>query len=151
MSLETVAWLQRIRGVEREHLAAQLAAAQLLSRAAHDSSILGSLLKYKDVRVMAARLEGTYIVRLFAEFETGLRLFWPTARNADPPGRTVDLIDGLAATRRIPAQVRTNAHGVREFRNALVHEREIAVDPIPLAEARAHVCRFFSYLPQNWH
>ena len=58
-------------------------------------------------------LELTYIIRLFAEFETGLRLFWPTARGTEPPGRTRDLVDGIAATRRIPFQELVNAHAVR--------------------------------------
>jgi hypothetical protein len=96
------------------------------------------------------RLEGTYIIRLFAEFETGLRLFWPTARGTDPPARTRDLIDGVAATRRVPNGERLNAHAVREYRNFLVHERDEEVVPISIVEARGYLCRFFAFLPPTW-
>jgi hypothetical protein len=83
---------------------------------------------------------------LFAEFETGLRLFWPSARANEPPGRTRDLMDGVAATRRIPDDELRNAHAVRGYRNTLVHEREEDIDPISIAEARKHLCKFLSFL-----
>ena len=99
---------------------------------------------------MAERLDGTYIIRLFAEFETGLRLFWPTAKGTDPPSRTRDLLDGVAAYRRIPHDELKNAHAVREYRNLLVHERDEAMEPIPIADARHQLIKFFSFLPPNW-
>src|SRR5262249_35993026 len=107
-------------------------------------------LKRHDIIIASERLESTYVIRLFAEFEAGLRLFWPTARGTDSPGRMRDLIDGVAATRRGPNAERKNPHAVREYRNALVHLREAEADPISIAEARGHVCRFFSFLPPTW-
>jgi hypothetical protein len=99
---------------------------------------------------MAERLDGTYLIRLFAEFETGLRRFWPTAKRTEPPGRTRDLMDGVGATCGIDHIVRDHAHAVREYRNALVHERDEPVAPLPVAVARSHLCRFFGFLPPNW-
>jgi hypothetical protein len=99
---------------------------------------------------MAERLEGSYAVRLFAEFETGLRLYWAIARSTDPPSRTAHLIDGIAATRRIPDHLRKNVHRVREYRNSLIHERDEPTAPIGISECRGHLCRYFSYLPPIW-
>ncbi|HZW32292.1 MAG TPA: hypothetical protein VFF52_16385 [Isosphaeraceae bacterium] len=119
--------------------------------AAHrDPTVLTGGLKLHDIEIASEHLQGTYVIRNFAEFEAALRLFWRTARGTDPPGRTRDLIDGVAATRRVPNGAHTNAHAVREYRNALVHVREEEVDPIPIAAARGHVCRFFAFLPPTW-
>ena len=51
------------------------------------------------MRGLSVRLEGTYVIRLFAEFETGLRLYWATIRQTEPP--TQHLLDGIAARRAI--------------------------------------------------
>jgi len=143
-------WLERIRGVELEFRAARRAADFLLAQAVSDPTILGNEVKWEHVRRMSERLDGTYIVRLFAEFETGLREFWPTARGTEPPGRTVDLVDGIAATRRIPDAIRLRTHEVRNYRNSLVHERDDPVDPVAVDVARGFLCRFFGHLPPDW-
>lgn len=143
-------WLRRIKSVEREHSATRLAIDRLLAMAEHDSTILERDIAVRDVRHASDRLDGTYVIRLFAEFETGLRLFWSSARGTDPPSRTRDLIDGVAATRRIPYDQLQDAHAVRDYRNSLVHEREEAIEAIPIADARGHLCRFFSFLPPDW-
>jgi hypothetical protein len=95
-------WLRRIKAIEQEHASTRLAIDRLWEAAHRDPTILTWDLKLHDIRIASERLEGTYIIRLFAEFEAGLRLFWPMARGTDPPSRTRDLIDGVAATRRVP-------------------------------------------------
>jgi hypothetical protein len=143
-------WLQRIKAVEREHAVARRAIDWLLESAKRDPTVLKGDLKLRDIENASERLEGTYLIRLFAEFETGLRLFWPAAKGTDPPNRTRDLLDGVAAARRIPDHQLKQAHAVREYRNVLVHEREEETAPIPLAQARSHLCTFFSFFPLNW-
>ncbi len=93
-------------------------------------------------------LKGTYVIRLFAEFETGARQCWVANWNTDP--KTADLLDGLAARRGIPDTLRDNALLVREYRNALVHERDDQPEPIAIATARGYLCHFFSFLPPQW-
>jgi hypothetical protein len=85
---------------------------------------------------------------LFAEFETGLRVFWKTIRDTEPS--TQDLLNGIAARRGIPHDRNANAHAVREYRNTLVHERDEEVVSISIAEARGVLCRFFAFLPPTW-
>jgi hypothetical protein len=103
----------------------------------------------RDLTRASDMLEGTYLTRMFAEFETGLRLFWDTIQDTNPRAR--DLLDGLAARRGVPDEDRDNAHLVREYRNSLVHEREDEdLEPIPIARARSHLCTFFKRLPLEW-
>jgi hypothetical protein len=142
-------WLRRIKAVEREHAAVQLATSRLLEAGRRDPTLLKAEVKYRDIVEAEKALEGTYIIRLFAEFETGLRQFWESVRDTHP--RTRDLLEGIAATRAIPDQQLSDAHEVRECRNSLVHEREDEeAEPIPIAVARGYLCRFFSFLPYQW-
>lgn len=128
----------------------RLAANRLLMAATSDPAVLVDDLTPRDIRHAAERLEGTYVIRLFAVYEAGLRQFWSTARGPVPPSRTRDLLDGVAATRSIPHQQRIDAHAVREFRNTLVHVRDEAAAPIVIRDARGALCRFLSFLPPLW-
>jgi hypothetical protein len=141
-------WQKRIKALERQHAAVQLGALRLLESARRDPTVLKGDVEYRDVVNASKDLEGTYIIRLFAEFETGLRLYYDTLRDTNP--RTRDLLDSLAALCGISDIHRDTAHLVREYRNSLVHEREEAVASIPIAEARGYLCRFFSFLPYEW-
>jgi hypothetical protein len=141
-------WQSRIRAVEREYVAMRQAANHFLQAALADPTILEENLRQGEIVVASKNLEGTYIIRLFAEFETGARQYWAANWSTDP--KTADLINGLAARREIPDTQRDNAHLVREYRNALVHEREEKPEPMPIAVARSYLCHFFSFLPQRW-
>jgi uncharacterized protein (DUF2164 family) len=143
-------WLNRVKAVEREHAAARFAVEFLLDSTQRDVTLLVADLRIRDLKNAAERLEGTYIVRLFAEFEASLRTYWTSVRGADPPVRTRDLIDGVAARRKIPFDAIQHAHTVREVRNYLVHEREKEIDFLAIATARSHLCIFLSFLPREW-
>ncbi len=141
-------WQSRIKTVEREYLAMRQAAAHF-QRTAHDEpTILQENLSHGDIVAAAKNLEGTYFVRLFAEFEAGVRQYWDAYWATNP--RTVDLLDGLAARRRIADPLRLAAHRVRQYRNGLVHEREEQTEVVPIADARHYLCHFFSFLPRQW-
>ncbi|HVC97258.1 MAG TPA: hypothetical protein VND64_26495 [Pirellulales bacterium] len=152
MPHELFEWQERIKAVEREHSATRLATERLLAEVERDPTILAleSTIRVRDVRFASERLDGTYIIRLFAEFETGLRLCWNVIRGRDPPNRTRDLLDGVAASRRIPHDVLSQSHVVREYRNALIHERDELPAKIAISDARGRLCRFFSFLPPDW-
>ena len=143
-------WMKRVKAVEREHTATQFATENLLDVVHRDPTALQGDLRVKDLRVASDRLEGTYIIRLFAEFETILRMFWQASRGKDSPSRTRDLLDGVGAKRKVPHDRIQNAHEVRKYRNLLVHEREEEIEPIPIGQARGHLCRFLSFLPFQW-
>jgi len=141
-------WQSRIKAVEREYVAMRQAADHFQQAAASDPNILRENLRRGEIVNASNNLEGTYIVLLFAEFETGARQYWNAIRTTTPG--TAELLDGLAARRGIPDTQLTNGHLVREYRNSLVHEREDRPQPVPIADARHHLCHFFSFLPQQW-
>ena len=141
-------WQSRIKAIEREHVAMRQAADWFSQAAFDDPSILLEDLLHGEIDAASRRLEGTYIIRLFAEFETGARAYWEANWTTHP--KATDLLDGLAARRGIPDTQRDNAHLVREYRNALVHEREDVPDKVPIDKARSYLCHFFSYLPPRW-
>lgn len=143
-------WQMRIKAVEREHAAMRLAIDRLWEVVRVDPTELRGDATLTDIRNASGRLDGTYLIRLFAEFETGLRSYWSAKRKTFPPSRTRDLPDGIAAMRHIRLEILTNAQEVRDYRNALVHEREQVRVPISIAAARRHLCQYFSFLPPGW-
>jgi hypothetical protein len=142
-------WQTRIKAVEREFLAVRIAVDRLQQEVAREPAILRGRVEPRDLTRAAEALEGTYLTRMFAEFETGLRLYCATLRDTNP--RTYELLNSLAGQRTIPDTDRDNAHLVREYRNSLVHEREDEeAEVVPIALARRDLCTFFSYLPREW-
>src|SRR5207244_9284194 len=124
-------WQSRIKAVEREYVAMRQAADRFRQAALDDPTILQGNLRHGEIVVASKNLEGTYVLRLFAEFETGARQFWDANWDTEP--RTVDLINGLAARCGIPETQRDNTHLVRDYRNSLVHERENKPDDVQIA------------------
>jgi hypothetical protein len=141
-------WLTRIKAVEREYRATSQAVAWFLNDAGGDPNVLADDLRHRDIKNASSNLEGTYLIRLFAEFETGVRHYWSANWDTEPPTRS--LLDGLAARQNIPTTTTTRCHLVRDYRNFLVHERESDMAALNLGEARAALCTFFSFLPEQW-
>ena len=73
-------WHERIKAVEREYWSARRAVDRLLAEVVRDPSALGKGPSPRDLRSADEHLEGTYLVRMFAEFETGVRSFWRTIK-----------------------------------------------------------------------
>jgi hypothetical protein len=142
-------WPSRIKAIEREYSAVRLATERLLAQVRADSTIIGKIgLRFRDADHAYGNLEGTYLIRLFAEFETGVRKYWNTVSVSHP--RTEDLVNGVAARRRIDHELINRVHAVREYRNSLVHEREEAVDAVSVSDARGTLCKFLGRLPPEW-
>jgi hypothetical protein len=149
MPNEAFAWLTRVKAVEREHTSTRLAIDRLKRQAQDDPTILLGDLRPRDIGAAAERLDGTYIIRLFAEFETALRHFmresgYAVPRSAEP------LINRVRDRARIPNDDALNAHTVRDYRNTLVHDRREPVDPIPIREATRRLCIFLGWLQRLW-
>lgn len=141
-------WQSRIKAVEREYIAMRQAADRLLEAASADPTILLENLRHREIVRASRNLEGTYVVRLFAEFETGVRQYWEANWPSYP--KAADLLDGLAARCGVPDTQRNNVHSVRDYRNSLVHERDERSEAVPVPVARSYLCRFFSFLPSQW-
>ena len=61
-----------------------------------------------------------------------------------------DVVDSIAARQKVPEDYKDQVHTVREYRNALVHERDDDVEIVAVTAARGYLCRFLSYLPDAW-
>jgi len=136
-------WQSRIKAVEREYVAMRQAADRFRQVARDDPTVVQENLRHREIIMASKNLEGTYVIRLFAEFESGTRQYWSTHRATFP--RTVDLLNALTARCGIPDTYCEKVHSVRDYRNALVHEREEKSQPLPMADARHYLCHFFSF------
>jgi hypothetical protein len=143
-------WHERIKDIEGEYRAVDRLKAQLTA----DPSILGSDNRIRAyLREADRNLEGTYLVRLFAAFEAALRSY-DRARHNDPNRDEVAavLIDSIGGRRGqgISTAVRDGAHAVRLLRNYWAHENDAMPTPLTLAEARARLQKYLSWLPEVW-
>jgi hypothetical protein len=99
-------------------------------------------------------LEGTYLIRLWAVFETAWTSYWRHATNR-PNGRirAFDLIQwaqGVQEGRPVDAAITPLVHQVREYRNFLVHERDTPAPAVPIRDARIRLSTHLSKLPDQW-
>jgi hypothetical protein len=94
-------------------------------------------------------LEATYIVRIFAEFETILRNTPRPQRfrGRQLPTRTRDLITRVASDQSIPDITRDKADNVRRLRNAIVHDSSEPYEIVTIEEALRYLSRFVAKLP----
>jgi hypothetical protein len=143
--------MEQIRAIEREYLVVLIAAEDIGERLRADPSALDTEeLEFADYRNFRENLEATYLIRLFAEFEAGLREAWELAFRRTTVPSVRDLIDSLHAQRLLPDLWRDCVHNIRIYRNVLVHEGGDEAEPIGLREACSDLCRFFSGLPRQW-
>jgi hypothetical protein len=59
-------WMGRIKAVEREHGAIRFGTDRLIAAVNNDPSILEHQVRRPDIGTASARLEGTYIIRVFS-------------------------------------------------------------------------------------
>ncbi|MEO6808301.1 MAG: hypothetical protein ABI353_04230 [Isosphaeraceae bacterium] len=143
--------IERITGVYQEYLAARVAVDLLDQELKIDPGFLTPQgVRGRVARSLRANLETTYFIRLYAEFEGGLRDFWGNALGQDtqPPMR--DLLSAITARRVIPYLWALETDKVRQFRNALVHERPAELMSMPIYDSYQSLCRYFSRLPSYW-
>lgn len=142
--------IERMRAIEREHDVATLANDVFLEVLGQDSALLQRHgLSQSDFKTLKSNLEITFLIRLFAEFETGLKDYWKNGMQKNPKARIVNVIGSIASRRKIPDPARLNAHAVRRFRNMLVHEEDSDAESVEIRSARGYLCRFFGHLPED--
>ncbi|HEX5269184.1 MAG TPA: hypothetical protein VFW33_01790 [Gemmataceae bacterium] len=146
-----LARIERMRGVEREYQVAQVAVDLLKSALRADPSLLAARqLKRAHLELLVAQLEPTYFVRLYSEFEAGLRDVWASHFKKKRRPHAEQLIDALTSRQRVSDDYRRKVHTVRKYRNVLVHEGADETVPVALGRARSFLCTFFSFMPEDW-
>lgn len=141
--------ISRLKDVEREYSTMRFATNCLLKLAGSDSRVLASV-KTLDVKDASERLEGTYFIRLFAEFESSLRVFWALSTTKKTKPKTEDLINGIAARVHISDELKTEVHTIRIYRNSLIHGEDQPHPAITISVGRGHLSHFFSRLESHW-
>ena len=98
--------------------------------------------------------KGTYLVRMYAEFEAGLRDYWKTYLGRDTHPTMVQLVREAIPNQHFPKDYIDDADDVREYRNFLVHD--IEEEPpanmltFTVQEAKSHLCAYFACLDPIW-
>ncbi|QVL31487.1 hypothetical protein KIH39_21980 [Telmatocola sphagniphila] len=146
---EAFDWMTRIKAVEREYGAIRFVTDRLLEEMTVNPAILGNRIIRRDIVTASSHLEGTYIVRIFSEFETALQHFIRAFHIRKPRG-TEPLINRVRDRCRIPQADAEAVHKVREYRNILVHERTKFVVPVDMREATRVLCIFLSRVQGIW-
>ncbi len=143
--------LGQIKAVEREYLVGVAAVATLQTALRKDPSLLNKArVGLADFRNLLENLQKTFLVRLFAEFEAGLREVWVKHARKKAEAAIRDVITSPGVKHDVPETVRENVHAVRKYRNFLVHAGDTKAKAVPLDHARSYLCTFFSRLPDNW-
>lgn len=143
--------LDRLRAVEREFIVAGVSLEFLHEGVRTRPEALASRdLRPRDAIEFAENLEPTYLVRLFAEFESALRDVWAKGyrRKSEPAVRT--LIDSVATRCDVSPTNLEVVHRIREFRNSIVHEGISGSLFVEFSEAKSALGKFLARLPLEW-
>ena len=147
-------WHEHIKDVEGEYQAARIAVDRLKAEVVADP---GPPEKDDEARIPPrCRQEPRRDVPgpPLCRFRGGAPLVRPGAAQRLRPVRSVAsvLIDSIGGRRGqgISTTVREGAHAVRELRNYWAHENEITPAPMTIAQARARLQTYLSWLPDEW-
>ena len=146
--------IERIAAVAREYVAARLAADLLKAQLKSDPNFGRSQgWEARDGAAFRANLESTYVIRIYAEFEAGLRDYWANHLNKKTHPRMAQLLKSLA-DQRLSIDRLEDADAVRQYRNFLVHDESVKAPPemriFTVEEAKSHLCYYFGRLDADW-
>ena len=147
--------IDRLKAVEREFTVVANALERLKIALNDGSVVLPDGITARDLNTARRQLEATYLIRLWAEFETAVRSYhaWLTP-NANLGIRAIDLVNTVGASRigkALSGKRREKVHEVRMYRNSLVHERDDPTPPVAISEARSRLNSFLgAKLPEQW-
>jgi len=153
---ERQAFIDRVKGTNRESYVVTAAVAHYAPVVLAGHAHLPPETSPRDLVAAVDQVESTYLIRMWAEFETALRSYRRRVTgDPDDQIRTKNLIDwtaGVKQGRSISEDVRDDVHKVREYRNFLVHQRDDQEPPaaVTIEEARKHLNTLLHCLPIQW-
>jgi len=146
--------IERINAVVQEYLAAHTAAELLKEQTRSDPSYgVKRGWKPRGGIDFVSNLEATYIIRIYAEFEAGLRDYWLTFRRKNTRPTMNQLLNESIPIRNFTQDIIDCADEVREYRNFLVHDIEDNPSDdttFTVLEAKKHLCTYTSRLDAAW-
>ena len=142
--------IDAINSIQRQYQSALQAIRLLRAEAEKETEFAQQHSLQQDVlHDTETHLEETFIIRMFAEFESTLRAYWDQwmKRSTRPPiGQLIDSV----TPNFTPQDWLDRVHEVREYRNMLVHEDTVAGTIFTLAECHERICRFLNQLDHKW-
>lgn len=136
--------VQQLGAVAEEFIAARAAvsyARRLWPQIAGTSDMQDVRLSH--VQLAAQNIEGTFIIRLFADYETLLQEFLAVRYPGAPiPRHAESLINRVARLRRVPDPVRDGAHDVRSDRDLAVHHGAVGAPALSFTRSLSLLNRF---------
>ncbi len=148
--------MDRVKGAEREYDTVAHAVAHHRRGVEEGVVSLPRGTSRRDLDAAADELEPTYLIRMWAVFETALRSYrrYITGNSDDRIGaeNLIDWTAGIKQGRAISEEVRDDVHEVREYRNFLLHERDDPAPPAAVAidAARRRLNIYLQKLPEHW-
>jgi hypothetical protein len=158
-------WWRYINEVGQEYEASRVAVARLTDQVHENANVLADEPKARSGLLRASQnLEGTYLVRIFAAFESALRSYerwWHPERVGETRVDASQMIDEIGARnaddvprrhkRAIGTQIRNRVHQVRRSRNFWAHDDADAIDvPMPLQRAKMCLLEYIDKMPLEW-
>lgn len=101
-----------------------------------------------QVRLALDRLEATFIIRLFSEFEGILREYWGKDGRDPEEHRVGYLIDQIGLS-QMDAKHRERVHEVQRCRNDLAHGSASRAVVVPFDEALKRLAKYLDRLPDR--
>ena len=143
--------MQQIAAVEQEFCAAQ-SASELFQDETRSNPSYGESRGWNPQAGAAfvENLETTYLIRIYAEFEAGLRDYWRTHHRRKSYPKMEQLVRHAIPDQAFSQDIIDAADRVREYRNILVHGDED--DPpdqilrLTVPDAKKFLCTYFSRL-----
>ena len=149
MPNEAFGRMTRLKAIDREYKMVRLSMDRLRQHAAENQLLLTGDLRFRDIDNASNRLEGTYLVRLFSEFEIALKHFLK-AKKLRQPSKAEPLINRVQDRVGISNDATDDVHKVRDYRNTLVHDVDDPADPVTLRDATNFLSTFLSWLQRTW-
>ena len=143
----------RLKAVEREHTALRFTTDHALRSLDEGGVELEEGLKRLDVNRASERLEGTYIIRLFSEFEVALKTILRQRKIKKIPRDAKPLINRVTSHVKFSGPILDNVHLVREYRNKLVHSLIYGIPDeqrMTIREVTSRLCTFLSRSLARW-
>lgn len=94
-------------------------------------------------------LNGTYLLRGFATFESVLSDYWKYGCGKSTQLQMKQLLNTISARLNITQSALDRIHEVRDVRNHIIHE-DRDWEAITLQESMSRMCKYVSFLPLKW-
>ena len=157
-------WILYIRAVSKEYGSARLAVDHVQNQLRDDAHYMDGTLTRDEIAHVSRYLEGTYIVRMFAAFESALRSYerwWHPTRTRRERPDAATMIDEIGAhkednvaprrKREIGLQIRARVHEARQTRNYWAHDDKDQIElPLTIDQLTSRLLAYIQKMPLEW-